>query len=76
MADSDIMQCECGYTCRRDELPWKQTQKTKYNCPPEDDWEDLYETICPECGEMESFEEIPDPGAEMDHICDTQGDDR
>ena len=71
MVDSDIMECtNCGHTCRRDELGWVQTQFTRYNCEPYDDDPPWYETICPGCWEMESFEEL-DPGAEADWICDT-----
>ena len=77
MANSDMMECECGYQCRRDELPWKQTQKTRYHCEPIDDQEDWYETLCPDCGKMESFEEVEtDGGAIIDGICDGQGEDR
>jgi hypothetical protein len=74
MADSDIMQCECGYTCRRDELQWKQTQKTRFNCEPYDDEEDWYEPLCPECGGVETMEEAEDPGVIMDSVYDTERD--
>jgi len=59
MADSDTMECtNCGYTCLRRDLEWKQPQKTRYNCEPADDCENWYETICPECGKIETMERV------------------
>jgi len=64
--DGDLMQCECGYVCRRDQVPDRVAQAACTNCPVEMSCEEVRETVCPECYALDSFDLAADQAAQND----------
>lgn len=64
MADTDMMECNCGFPTTRGEIERSfmvLTLKGRHLGHPDEDSEDEHEIECPECGARESFFDAEDP---------------